>query len=128
MAGKPKEPRGMSLSHCQDSSDRGRMQQTQRWATRTQGRGLSGPHLCVFSRAFQKQNRLSMTALVCFGCHNKIPWTMVHTTDTYFSQFWGQAQGVSGEKPFPPWQTTAPTECSGCGEEEARKRISLLSL
>lgn len=115
MAGKPKEPSGMSLSHCQDSSNRGRTQQTQRWETRIQGSCLSGPHLRVFSRAFLEQNRLSMTALICFGCHNKIPWTMVHTTDTYFSQFWGQAQGVSGEKHFRPCRQLPPLNAQVVG-------------
>ena len=86
--------------------------------------GVCPGHTCVcFLERFQTKPPLHD----CFGCHNKIPWPMVPTADTHFSQFWGQAQGVSGEKPFPPCSQLPPLKAPVVGRRK-QGGGSLLSL
>ena len=82
--------------------------------TYSRKRSVRATLTCVFSSISGTKPPLH-DCLICFGCHNKIPWTMVHTTDTYFSQFWGQALGVSGEKPFPPCRQLPPLNAQVVG-------------
>ena len=116
---KPKEPVGY---HCPPAwiPPTGAADNTRRRETCIRGRGLSGPHLCVFSRAFP--NKTASPWLFRLPSQN----TMAHGSHSRYSflTVLGAGTGGFGWETLPALQPAAPTEGSGCGEAEARRRIS----